>query len=181
MNASVLHLAALAAVVFQTLLFLRAAWHKVDDYGRFYGFVADYRLVPDALVGVVSRTLIALELAVVMLLVWPPLAMWGAAGALALLGLYSLVIAINLLRGRTRIECGCGGPAQPLSWKLIVRNLSLMAIAALALLAPSALSGVLATFVALLAGLLAFALFIVAEQVMSNLAPLLARKAQPLS
>lgn len=181
MNASVLHLAALAAVVFQVLLFLRAAWHKVDDYGRFYGFVADYRLIPDALVGAVSRVLIGLELAVVILLVWPPLATWGAAGALALLGLYSSVIAINLLRGRTRIECGCGGPAQPLSWLLIGRNAGLMAIAVLALFAPAALSGVLNTAVALLAGLLGFCLYIIAEQVMANPAPLLARKAQPLS
>ena len=182
MNASVLHLAALAAVVFLALLFLRAAWHKAADYGRFVGFVADYRLVPDALLGVASRLLVAAEFAVVALLVWPPLAVWGAVGALVLLGLYALGIAVNLLRGRTRIECGCGGAAQPLSWLLVVRNGVLMALAGLALSIPYTLAGVLETAVALLAGALAFSLYVIAEQVMANPGPLLlARKANSLS
>ncbi|MBH9386833.1 methylamine utilization protein MauE [Pseudomonas aeruginosa] len=181
MNASVLHLAALAAVVFQALLFLRAAWHKAHDYGRFYGFVADYRLLPEALLGPVSRALIGTELAIVALLLWPPLAAWGALAALALLGLYGQVIASALLRGRTRIECGCGGPAQPLSWLLVARNLGLMGLAALAMFTPPALGGLLATSVALLAGLFAFCLYAIAEQVLANPAPLLARRADPLS
>ena len=180
MSASVLQLTALAAVVFQALLFLRAAWHKTHDYGRFYGFVADYRLVPEALLGLVSRALIGLELAVIVLLLWPAQAFWGALGALLLLGLYATGIAINLMRGRTRIECGCGGPAQPLSWLLVLRNLALMLIAALALFAPTHLEGELATGMALIAGALAFALFVVAEQIMANPAPLLARKTQSL-
>jgi hypothetical protein len=181
MNASVLHLAALAAVVFQALLFLRAAWHKAGDYGRFLGFVADYRLLPEPLLAPVSRTLIGLEFAVVAMLLWPPLATCGAIGAMALLGLYALAIAINLLRGRTRIECGCGGAAQPLSWLLVGRNLGLMALAALAMFAPPALAGLLPTAMALVAGLLAFGLYVIAEQVMANLTPLLARKVDPLS
>lgn len=182
MNASVLHLAALAAVVFLALLFLRAAWHKAGDYGRFVGFVADYHLVPDRLLGPVSRLLIAAEFAVVALLVWPPLAVWGTAGALVLLGLYALVITVNLLRGRTRIECGCGGAAQPLSWLLVARNGVLMALAVLALAIPYSLTDVLETAVALLAGALVFSLYVIAEQVMANPAPLLlARKADSLS
>jgi hypothetical protein len=181
MNASVLHLAALTAVVFQALLFLRAAWHKAGDYGRFLGFVADYRLLPEPLLGPVSRALVGLEFAVAAMLLWPPLATAGATGALALLGLYALVIAISLLRGRTRIECGCGGAAQPLSWLLVVRNLGLMAVAVLAMFAPPALAGVLPTALALVAGLFAFCLYVIAEQVMANPAPLLARKADPLS
>jgi hypothetical protein len=181
MNASVLHWAALAAVVFQALLFLRAAWHKVGDYGRFVGFVADYRLVPEVLLGVVSRLLIAVELLVVAALVWPPFAAWGALGALVLLGLYALAIAVNLLRGRTRLECGCGGAAQPLSWLLVVRNVVLMGLAALALFTPIGHTGPLETVVALMAGALAFSLYVITEQVMANLGPLLARKANPLS
>lgn len=80
-----------------------------------------------------------------------------------------------------RIECGCGGPAQPLSWLLVARNLGLMGLAALAMFTPPALGGLLATSVALLAGLFAFCLYAIAEQVLANPAPLLARRADPLS
>lgn len=168
MNASVLHLAALAAMVFVALLFLRAAWHKAQDYGRFLGFLADYRLVPEALLGVVGRSLMGLEFAVVALLLWPPAAIYGAMGAFALLGLYALAMAINLIRGRTLIECGCGGAGQPLSWLLVVRNSALMMLCALAMAVPLQFSGVLEVACALLAGLLAFAFYVIAESVTAN-------------
>jgi hypothetical protein len=56
----------------------------------------------------------------------------------ALLGLYSLAIAINLVRGHTSIDCGCSGAGMrhTLSKWLLVRNLILIA-AALAALAPN--------------------------------------------
>jgi hypothetical protein len=38
-------------------------------------------------------------------------------------------VAINLSRGHTRIQCGCGGLDQPLSPALVARNLALMALA----------------------------------------------------
>lgn len=168
MNASVLHLAALAAMVFIALLFLRAAMHKAQDYGRFLGFLADYRLVPEALLAALARGLIGLEFAVVALLIWPPVAMYGAMGAFALLGLYALAMAINLLRGRTLIECGCGGSGQPLSWLLVVRNCTLMALCALAMWVPMQFTGALDLFFALGAGLLAFGFYVIAELVTAN-------------
>lgn len=181
MSASVLHLAALAAVVFQALLFLRAAWHKASDYGRFHGFLADYRLLPDGLLGVVSRGLIGAELAVVVLLICPPLSMWGALGAAGLLSLYAGAIAINVLRGRERVECGCGGAAQRLSWALVLRNLVLVAVAVLAMFCEVSATTALEVAVAVVSGGLAWCAYLIAEQIMANLAPLLlARKVNDL-
>ena len=39
---------------------------------------------------------------------------------------------INLARGRRYIDCGCGGPGQPISYGLVVRNGALMGFAVLA-------------------------------------------------
>jgi hypothetical protein len=51
----------------------------------------------------------------------------GAMLAGTLFGVYSVAIAINLMRGRDRIDCGCGGLGQELSWFLVGRNLLLIA------------------------------------------------------
>ena len=46
-------------------------------------------------------------------------------GGAALLLAYAAVMAINLVRGRRFIDCGCGGAAQPLSLGLVLRNVVL--------------------------------------------------------
>jgi hypothetical protein len=55
---------------------------------------------------------------------------FAAAG---LLLVYTGAILINLVRGRTDIDCGCAGPArrQPLGVGLVVRNLVLLSAALL--------------------------------------------------
>ena len=45
-------------------------------------------------------------------------------------------IAVNLLSGRSRIECGCGGPGEGQSWTLAARNVVLAGIALVAAQAP---------------------------------------------
>lgn len=74
---------------------------------------------------------------------------------LALLVLYSAAIAINLVRGRRDIECGCGGAAThvPLSGWLLARNAALMAAALAVCAAPHALALAAASWPAALAAL----------------------------
>jgi hypothetical protein len=113
-------------------VFLTAGLAKLLQPAAFAEAVAGYRLLPDRLVGVVARTLPALEVAAGATLA----AGWlRAPTALLLAGLlvaFAAAMAINLLRGRS-IDCGCHGPTgpQPISWPLIARNLGL-ALAALA-------------------------------------------------
>ena len=77
------------------------------------------------------------------LAIWPRGTRVAAAVLmLALLVLYSGAIAINLLRGRRDIECGCGGAAThvPLSGWLLARNGALLAAAFAVHEAPQALA-----------------------------------------
>ena len=118
-------------------LLLAAAWHKVAAHAEFAAALHDYRLLPRTLLRPVALSLPVVEATLA--------AAWltGGRGALmisstaALLSIYAAAIAINLLRGRDRIACGCGlggrgSDDQRLSWWLVIRNLVLAALAALA-------------------------------------------------
>lgn len=159
---------AASATTFTALLFLRAAWHKAADFGTFTGYVADYRLVLERLVEPAAHLLIAAEFATVLLLVLPLTAGFGAVFALVLLGLYAAGIAINLARRRTSIECGCGGPAQPLSPVLLLRNAFLAAIAATVFAATEQPLGFAEAAAALGCGLTLWLIYAVIEQLLAN-------------
>ncbi len=119
------------------LVFASAAVHKLGDVGRFRATVADYRLVPERLVAVSATAVVSAEILVAALLALP---WWRAAGAIVaatvLVG-YGGAIAINLVRGRRHIDCGCTGPAgrQPIGTGLVIRN-GVLAAAALTGLLP---------------------------------------------
>lgn len=91
------------------LLFGVAAGHKLADRERFLAVVKNYDLVPERLVPLAGAAVMAAEIVAIMLLVLPPVRTPGAYLSVALLAAYALAIAINLLRGRTRIDCGCFG------------------------------------------------------------------------
>ncbi len=118
-------------------MFAAAALHKMRDLASFAATLRNYRLLPDALAAIASPALPATELLLAVGLLALPSSRPVAVGALLLLGLYSAAIAVNLLRGRRDIDCGCLGPGhrQPLSEWLLVRNAA-AALAAAALLVP---------------------------------------------
>jgi hypothetical protein len=86
----------------------------------------------------------ALELLVALELVVVPLV--GAYGALFLLIAFTVVL-LGVVRRGVLVECACFGsvssrPAEPVSWRSLVRNSALVALAVfVALGAPSHLSG----------------------------------------
>jgi len=157
------------AGAFIALLFARAAWHKLSDFTEFTGFVADYQLVPETLVRPVSAAIVALELAIVAGFLIPGGAPLAALIATGLLLGYAGAMAVNLQRGRDRIECGCGGAAQPLNWSLIARNGVLAAFAAIPLFSPIALD-VEGAIAAIGAGFTLWLGFVAVEQLMANAA-----------
>lgn len=168
MDAWFTSMAAAAATTFTVLVLLRAAWHKVADFGTFTGYVADYQLLPEALVEPAAKALAAIEFLAVVLLVYPATVRAGAPLAVALFGLYGLAMAVNIGRGRTRIECGCGGPAQRLSPALLVRNVLLAAIAVLPAVFAASPLGLAEAAVAVTAGLLTWFVYSVIEQLLAN-------------
>jgi hypothetical protein len=115
-------LADIASLSFIALLFAQAALHKLTDFHRFSGYVADYRLLPESLAKPVGAALVVAELLTVGLLLFPASRQFGAALACFLLLAYGAGISVNLARGRTQIECGCGGARQFLSGGLLFRN-----------------------------------------------------------
>ncbi len=131
-----------AAAAFAGALLLIAAIEKWRDATTFRDAVENYQLLPATAVPAVARMLPVLEALAGTLLL--PLATRpaGAVLALALWLVYTAAIAINLLRGHDRIDCGCGGASDtPLGPGLLVRNgaLILLALAAAAPLAERGL------------------------------------------
>lgn len=111
------------------LVFLQAALAKLRHRELLAGVIANYRVLPAALVGPAALLLAPFELAVALglLLGGQPMA---AAAAIMLLIVFAAAMAINITRGRRAIDCGCGRSQlrQPLSWLLVGRNLALTAL-----------------------------------------------------
>ncbi|KAB2838358.1 MAG: methylamine utilization protein MauE [Burkholderiales bacterium] len=159
------------------IVLLVAAAQKLFDRETFALALEQYRLLPERLVPGFALALPLAEAVAALLLLPVTSRAGGAAAALALLGLVTLAVTINLLRGRAHIDCGCGGSdgGQHLSWALVARNavLALIALLAAAPTVPRELVWLDAITVAAAAvGL--FGLYAAVNQLLAN-APRLAR------
>lgn len=114
-----------AAAIGVGLVFVTAGLAKLRSRRIFPGVVANYRLLPEAMVAPVAFALPWIELVIGLGL----LSGTGllAAPAIALLLVFAAAMVINIGRGRAHIDCGCGRSdlRQPLSRTLVVRNLAL--------------------------------------------------------
>ena len=115
-------------------LFLAASAHKLRDMVDFRSVLATYRILPERLVAVAAWLVVGTEICIGVGMLWQ-LTFAYTAGA-ALLLAYGAAMAINLLRGRRFIDCGCGGATQPLSVGLVLRNV-VLAVAAVIALVPA--------------------------------------------
>ena len=109
------------------LILARALLHKVTARAEFEATLAGYHILPARWSAAVALLLALLEGVAIAAIITPASRQQGAVLAGTLFAVYSAAIAINLVRGRERIDCGCGGPGQQLSWYLIARNLFLIA------------------------------------------------------
>ncbi len=118
------------------ILLAISSWRKFRDIDAFHAVLAGYRLLPGALsrAGAWGVALVEAGLASMWIVAsWLTVAATVAgAGTASLMLLYGTSMAANLLRGRSWIDCGCGG-AEQLSWVLVARNLVLAAVAVLPL------------------------------------------------
>lgn len=151
------------------LLFFMAARHKMSAPGQFQATLAAYRLLPEALVAPVAKVLPLLEMLVVFMILIPMTRPFAAVIAAVLLSVYALAMAVNIARGRSDIDCGCGGQPQLLSPWLLVRNLVLIAGSCL-LLAPNSDRAIVwpdAFLLVLMTAVLAM-VYLVVEQLVRN-------------
>ena len=110
------------------LVFLTAGLAKLRSRRMFPGVVANYRLLPEAMVPPVAWGLPFIELATGLGLVAG--SRTAALPAIAMLLVFAAAMAINIGRGRSHIDCGCGRSElrQPLSRTLVIRNIALAAL-----------------------------------------------------
>ena len=161
------HVLASLATSFLCLVFVRALLHKLGGFGELVGTVRDYRLVPWP--RAVALALTAAELLIVLGLLWPASRQIAAAAGAVLLAVYALAIGINLHRGRTSIDCGCGGAAQGISALHLLRNAVLIGLAvAVALIDSPALPHVAAAVVVAGGVILLWMVFLACEQLLGN-------------
>jgi hypothetical protein len=146
---------------------VRALLHKLGGFAEFVGTVRDYRLVPWPRAVALALTMI--ELAVVVGLLLPASRQAAAVAGAVLLAVYAVAIALNLRRGRTSIDCGCGGPGQGISPLHVARNAALVAFALLvALIGSPPLPDSAAAVVVAGCTLLLWMLFLAFEQLLGN-------------
>lgn len=119
-------LLARAARVLLGALFLWASATKVPDMAAFAESVANYRVVPPALVPFAASALVGLEIAAGIALM---VNVWARAAALllaALLAAFTVGLASALARG-IDLACGCFGGSDAATWWTVLRDLALLA------------------------------------------------------
>lgn len=163
---------ALCAVL--SVIFLTGAWQKLRDLALFQANIENYRLLPDALARPAAILLPLWELAAGSLLLLDATRSAGAVLTISLLSVVTAAVAINLMRGRTEIDCGCGSLGghvgdQTLSWGLAIRN-SLLAFAALLALREDATRALVwIDYLSVAGGTLGLlGLYVTANQLMAN-------------
>jgi hypothetical protein len=130
------------------IVFVEAGLAKVRHRDVLPGVIANYRLLPDALVAPSAAVLPIVELGLGLGLIGGVFSggrlHWIGLPAAALLVLFAAAMAINIGRGRRAIDCGCGRSQlrQRLSWGLVARNLVLAVLVTIAALRPLASAAV---------------------------------------
>ena len=117
-----------AAQVLLGGIFLWASVTKVPDMAGFAESVANYRIVPPALVPAVAAAVVGVEIAAGVALV---LNVWARAAALVLstlLAVFTVGLASALARG-IDLSCGCFGGNAPATWWTVLRDVVLLLLA----------------------------------------------------
>jgi hypothetical protein len=153
---------------FLAWLFARAALHKALAPGYYHMIMSRYAAAAGS---ALVWPLVVLEVTIVLGLLLPRWRFTGLGFAAALLLFYAGLMALQILRGRADMQCGCSGAGSPLqvSWALVARNGLCAALAVLAMSSPGAiLSGWLATLASAAIAVLAVVAYLVCEAVISN-------------
>ncbi|MFV0292244.1 MAG: MauE/DoxX family redox-associated membrane protein [Paracoccus sp. (in: a-proteobacteria)] len=154
---------------FLVIVLMRAIWHKLDRFLETVGFAQGYRLVPDEWAIPIIRVLTITEIATVVALIFPVIRPMGAVlAALLFLG-YGLLMAAALMRGQSRIDCGCGGIPQIVSGLTLARNALLVVLALIVAMQPVGPIRPSEAALALAAALVLAAIYAVAEKLASHL------------
>lgn len=165
-------LASLAAITltgFLVIVLARAVWHKLDRFLETVGFAQGYQLIPERWTAPVVRGLTIAEAAAVLALIAPGLRPLGGLLAAGLFAGYGALMAVALSRGRSRIDCGCGGPPQIVSAFTLARNAVLTLMAATVAFMPPVAAAPADVAAAVAGALVLAAVYAVIEKLASHL------------
>lgn len=104
-------------------IFIVAVAHKLVSIQTFKDQLNDYKLISERWVPLFALLIPVFEAGSVFLYLYPETRSIGGVALVSLLLIYIGAIGINLLRGRSEIDCGCAGKKQQHlgSW-LLLRN-----------------------------------------------------------
>jgi uncharacterized membrane protein YphA (DoxX/SURF4 family) len=122
--------ATLARTALGAVLLFAAVLKLRNGQGRFLRAILGYELVPGWATDILARWLPWVELTTGAMLVVGLLSPLAAVMAFGLLLTFTLAIVHALLAGMNN-DCGCTGAPTPVQWRLVARNLGLMALAIL--------------------------------------------------
>jgi Methylamine utilisation protein MauE len=157
-----------------SVILLTGGLQKLRDPALFRATLANYRLLPEGWLWEVALLLPLWEISAGSLLLFSPTRVAAALLTTGLLCVVTAAVVINLGRGRTGIECGCGGfgghvGEQTLSWALAARNAVLAAAALLVLVEEEARVLVWIDYLSVAFGILSLlGLYVTANQLMAN-------------
>ncbi|GAA4615245.1 MauE/DoxX family redox-associated membrane protein [Saccharopolyspora hordei] len=108
-----------------------AALGKLRDLDRFAEAVAGYQVLPSGWVPAAARAVAGAELVSAVLLVPPPVRLWGAVLAVVLFSAFLTGMGVVLRRG-TRVACGCFGAQEEVGTGSLTRTALLLVLAVVA-------------------------------------------------
>lgn len=134
MDIDVWHLLPFVQMLLRVLLasvFFTSVFYKFRQPQHFVETISSYNLLPNALHKPIGFTVIGLEATISILLFIGWHSRTAAILSALLITVFSCAIGINLIRGRTNLDCGCfkAKQARKISLKLIGRNIVLLMVA----------------------------------------------------
>lgn len=111
------------------LILLTAGVTKLRHWHEFTGVVGNYRLLPEGWSVAAAALIVPTEILFGAALIFRIGMPFAALASAALLTIFAIAMGINILLGRTSIDCGCFRSTlrQPLEWRLVARNVVLAA------------------------------------------------------
>lgn len=167
--AALASLASVTVTSFLVIVLARAVWHKVERFLETVGFAQGYGLVPEAWAAPAVRVLTGLEAAAILALILPVTRPLGGFLAAGLFAGYGAIMAVALMQGRSRIDCGCGGLPQIVSAFTLGRNAVLTALALSVALLPAGAVPKFDVAMAIAGALVLVAIYTIIERLASHL------------
>jgi hypothetical protein len=150
------------------LIFAQSALHAARGWHAHIDAVRAYRLLPGPLTVPAAGVSLLANVALAFALLAPATAPAAAVAGCMTLLLYAAAIQINLSRGRTHIDCGCGGTTgEKISFLLVIRNVTCASLLAAAAFCPAHPTHG-ATWIAIAGAISLAALYFAASQLLAN-------------